>query len=555
MNLLPSKLFRQTQRYYHTLKHLKLQQIYYRIWYRISRPSVKTGDLYPERKTQSQWIGSISKSDTWTNGDVFVFQNVTGRLNEIGWDGDERNKLWRYNQHYFDFLNSKSLLSQPVEANRLINNWITCNPVGIGNGWEPYTISLRVVNWIKWSLAGNALTEVMKTSLILQLRLLNQRVEWHILGNHLLANAKALIFGGSYFSGKEPTRWLIKGCDLFLSQLNEQVLPDGGHFERSPMYHAIILEDVLDTLNMLTTYGLNSSCGDLSLIPAMLKYCSAMQHPNGDLPQFNDSAMNVAPTFSQLADYATNLGLSCRVPPESSLEYFPDTGYVKVKNDRACLFIDLAPVGPDYQPGHAHADTLSFELSCGAERVIVNGGTSCYGTTSRRAVERGTALHSTVVIDDVDSSDVWGGFRVGRRANVANVVVKAHAGLTHVSGSHDGYRWLPGAPIHKRTWILSREHLAIEDSLLGIGKHKIDIHFLFHPDLEAVEINKTFLVLQSKVTKRDIVRFDWEGHFVSEICDYKWSPEFGALVSAKKLVLHSTETLPLTHKTHITWIL
>ena len=79
------------------------------------------------------------------------------------------------------------------------------------------------------------------------------------------------------------------------------------------------------------------------------------------------------------------------------------------------LLLDVASIGPDYLPGHGHADTLSFEMSLFGKRTLVNRGISQYGIEVRQ-VERGTAAHNTVVINNENSSEVWSGFRVARRA-------------------------------------------------------------------------------------------------------------------------------------------
>src|SRR5262249_6854070 len=142
----------------------------------------------------------------------------------------------------------------------LIKRWIAENPPGAGNGWEPYPISLRVVNWIAWSLAGGKLDEVACDSLATQVRVLGASLEYHLLGNHLLANAKALVFAGCYFTGPEAEAWLTAGLSLLQRELAEQILADGGHFERSPMYHAIILEDVLDLVQLARIFA---DCDDL----------------------------------------------------------------------------------------------------------------------------------------------------------------------------------------------------------------------------------------------------------------------------------------------------
>lgn len=81
---------------------------------------------------------------------------------------------------------------------RLILRWVEENPPAVGNGWEPYPTSLRIVNWIKWAQAGNLLPESARQSLAIQVRWLSKRVEHHLLANHLFVNAKALAIAGMF---------------------------------------------------------------------------------------------------------------------------------------------------------------------------------------------------------------------------------------------------------------------------------------------------------------------------------------------------------------------
>src|SRR5207248_1950066 len=114
------------------------------------------------------------------------------------------------------------------------------------------------------------------------------------------------------------------------------------------------------------------------------------------------------------------------------------------------LFFDAGPVGPDYQPGHAHADTLSIECSYRAERLIVDPGTFSYDRDARRNYDRSTAAHNTVSVDGQNSSEVWHIFRVGRRAYPRDVEVVLGSDSFRASASHDGYDQLPGRPRHWR---------------------------------------------------------------------------------------------------------
>ena len=186
----------------------------------------------------------------------FRLLNVEGVCAEaLDWQGRRRPLLWSYNLHYFDDLNAADSAVRRPWHEQLIERWIEENPPGKGIGWDSYPISRRIVNWIKWSLAGNALTPETRQSLAVQVRWLTRRIETHLQGNHVAANAKALIHAGLLFSGDEAAGWLRQGLCLMDEQILEQVLSDGGHFERSPMYHAAFVEDLLDTVNIMQAYG------------------------------------------------------------------------------------------------------------------------------------------------------------------------------------------------------------------------------------------------------------------------------------------------------------
>jgi len=140
-------------------------------------------------------------------------------------------------------------------------------------------------------------------------------------------------------------------------------------------------------------------------------------------------------------------------------------------------------VGPDYLPGHAHADTLSFELSFGGQRVVGNSGTSLYEEGGVRSWERSTAAHSTVTVDDEDSSEVWASFRVARRARPLGLTHEESAGILRAACAHDGYRRLAGSPIHHRALELTPGAFQWEDELLGHGRHFVSGRIPLHPDI------------------------------------------------------------------------
>ncbi|MDO9488794.1 MAG: alginate lyase family protein, partial [Sphingomonadaceae bacterium] len=445
-------------------RHLRGEQIVGRVRFRLARPTPDLRPAPPTRRPAAPWVTPAARAPSFDAPETFTFLNETHGLAEIGWDDPAIAKLWRYNLHYFDDLAAAGAAARRTDHSALITRWIAENPPARGTGWEPYPASLRIISWIKWLMAGASPVPGMLDSLAAQIRWLTQRLEWHLLGNHLFINAKALLLAGLFFDGEEAAGWRATAIAILERELPEQILADGGQFERSPMYHALALEDVLDLINALSTFGtpgrgeqrLDKRLRDIA--PGMLRWLRAMVFPDGGVTHFNDSADGIAPPVAEIERYAAALGLTAEAI-DGGTTHLADSGYVRLAAGRAIAWLDVGPIGPDYLPGHAHADTLSFELAVDGQAVIVNGGTSCYGLGEQRLIERGTAMHNSVQLDDHDSSEVWSGFRVGRRARPFTVRVEEG----RVEAAHDGYRFLPGRPVHRRRWELSDDGLLVED--------------------------------------------------------------------------------------------
>ena len=480
-----------------------------------------------------------------------------------GWNDAAIEKLWLYNLHYFEDLNAQDADQRNAWHRALIERWVLENPPTSGNGWEPYPTSLRIVNWVKWLAFGNDAPTGMVQSLATQARWLSKRLEWHLLGNHLFANAKALVFAGLLFEGAEANEWLAKGLRIIERELPEQVLPDGGNFERSTMYHAIFLEDVLDLVNAAGHWPGRVPEQQVAqwrdAAARMLDWLAGMTHPDGEIALFNDAAFGVAPTLAELRSYAQRLGVEHGSPrrcaprdDESAviatpltviasearqsiplLLHFPDSGYVRLQQDNAVALLDIAPIGPDYLPGHAHADTLSFELSVFGQRVVVNGGTSRYGLGPERLHERGTAAHSTVEVAGENSSEVWGGFRVARRARPFDLQLSANDATATVACSHDGYMRLAGAPVHRREWVMEASSLRVTDTVAG-GTHAAVARYVLHPDVQitAVGTNDWQLTLPNGERLRVQVLAG-----VARLDAARYAPEFGRVLATRCLAV------------------
>ncbi len=328
--------------YARTVRHLRISQIAWQLYYRLMPvPAARQvsgavrRDLPEVAKLQPFAVPVVPD----ISSDQISFLNHSLPLDPAApdWASAAEPKLWRYNLHYFDYLHWP--IYPAATKRQLIDSWIAANPATAGDGWEPYPVSLRVVNWIKAWLGGE-LAEVPShqwdagigaeppqhgldtglvqpipqhwlDSLATQLAWLERRVEYHLLANHLLKNGKALFFGGVFFSGPDADRWRETGLQILLREADEQILADGGHFERSPMYHCIVLEDLLDVLNLIQGVpGLVAAEDEARLRDAAtraLRFLAEIRAGDGRIPLFNDAAFGIVAEPAVLLDYGARV--------------------------------------------------------------------------------------------------------------------------------------------------------------------------------------------------------------------------------------------------------
>lgn len=471
-------------RFLNTIKFLRPVQLYRRVWFRLYRPAPDLREAPGLRTISGAWVVSIEKPESLLSLGCFRFLNEERECSFPGdWNRDGWNKLWLYNLHYFDCLSEGGQLGE-LKKSELIGRWVADNPPGYGNGWEPYPLSLRIVNWIKWSLVGNELSGDALQSLAVQVRYLRKRLEFHLLANHLFANAKALVFAGLFFVGDEAEGWLEKGLSILAKEIPEQILEDGGHFERSPMYHSIIFEDILDLINLFKAYGRNEPKLWSVVVGKMGRWLEIMSHPDGEIALFNDAALGIAAKPVELFHYLQRVtGEVVDIDGGRCFE-LPSSGYyVMVPKDGDCLLIDCGEIGPDYQPGHAHCDLLSFELSVAGQRVVVDSGCGIYVDGKVRQYNRGNIGHNTVTVDGLNQSEIWGAHRCARRARPISAKLIDDGICLQFRGTHDGYRRLPGNLLHHREIVWNDDLITVRDVVEGEGRHDISGRLHIHPEL------------------------------------------------------------------------
>ena len=539
--------------YVHTIKYLKIEQIAYRLYYLFRKPHITTiPDLIKRRSWLKAWAAPTYLPLRLSPDGVFSCLAEFGSImdREV-WNQATYTALWLYHLHYFDALNARDADKCMPVLRTYLDQWLAHNPPLQGVAWDPYPLSLRVVNWIIWfSKIHTPMNVLWLQSLWLQADVLMQRIEYHIAANHLFANAKALIFLGAYFSGSQADKWLAKGLQIFDRELDAQFLPDGGHVELSPMYHALLMWDLCDLLNLAQSTHhpelLQRASSIREVIMKGMVWLSHMVHPDGDIAFFNDATLGVAPTLADLNQYVAYLGLPIPVAALQNSKESPkaqilkSTGYIAVYfPDQGKVILDVANVGVDYQPGHAHADTLSFELSLFGQRVLVNSGISQYGLSAMRTFQRGTKAHNTVCVNGADSSEVWSGFRVARRAYPKALSIIETPESTKIHCAHNGYWRAPHRVVHHRTWIFTSKQMIILDHLQGRDKYG-EARFYFHPNVRIIKISdyqfEVILLGQQRIN----ITFSGATSVMFE--STQWYPAFGQSLDNKCLKVRFEST-------------
>lgn len=453
------------------------------------------------------------------------------------------SRLWRFALHYHEFL--LDLAAEGLRTGEaaflrrawdLVAQWIEANrpddPRVLDDAWHPYCISRRLPVWIAlWHTvpAPPELGPRVLASLFDQARYLAGHLEWDLGGNHLLENLRGLVFSGVFFTGPEAEGWLRRAGPVVRRQLAEQVLAHGEHFERSPMYHARMLEVISDLRDV--TAGLDPAlsryCGEAAT--RMAAFLESICHPDGGIPQLGDSSLDEgAESEEQRAESEEQRAESEEQRAESrepraegpasrdrkgaafSREAFTAAAckvgaaadpagrhasparrvgpYWIFRDSADFLLFDTGPVGPDHLPAHAHADLLGLEASWHGRRLFVDSGVFDYEDSPMRRYCRSTAAHNCLEIDGQDQCDMWSRFRMGYRGWPGPLETGQAAGFHWASAWHNAYRRLgvprvgrlvacrPGGP-----WLCL-------DWAEGRGTHRLTSRLHVHPDFHVTPI-------------------------------------------------------------------
>lgn len=516
---------------FHTVKHLSLEQILSQIKWRLFReipPCTSEETLTPNFSCKTNFIQPTPKLSNITSGHF----NFINKTKSIGfppiWDAGE-NKLWNYNLHYLDYIHDLCI----DDAKKLILDWINKNEISLkSNAWEPYPISLRLINLIiyfyhtqKESLSKDKDFEsLLLESIKQQANALLHQIEYHIGGNHLLENTVALLFIGLAFKSPIAHKCFLKGSYLIKRELPKQFLKDGMHYEITPGYHERMV------WLLLSLYNIQNSEINKYIKPYLENSLSAFHNliqPDGEISQFNDSSLNLYTPPKNIFNFANQLQLNFK----TNLGTFElrESGYYGYLDHDNYLIAKFGPAGPNQQPGHAHSDIFSFELSYLKERIVVDSGVFDYTNSELRKYCRSTQAHNTVCINNTDQIEIWSIFRVARRVKPEIIKTEISKDKLYLEAIVPNYK-LKGKTQHHRILSWEDNSLVIQDEILG--KHQPSISYLhLHPDCVILNNNQHEIII-----KKHNVTLKIESKHIPPTIQKGWyCPEFN--IKKKQIVL------------------
>jgi uncharacterized heparinase superfamily protein len=413
-------------------------------------------------------------------------QLASGRITLLGvvrdldgpdpWQHADAPQLWRYHLHYWDW--AWGLAAEPDRGSarvmfaRLWQSWQAACAFGRGDAWLPYPTALRAWSWCglyRDLVAGSDLEPAFLRAVAEHAGFLRRHLESDVGGNHLIKGLKALAGLGMFL---RDGRLLARALERLTAQVAVQVLPDGGHYERAPAYHCQVLADLIDVSNLLSAAGRAPAPRLMLAIAQMRRWLGAVLGPDGAVPLLNDGYPVPAAVVAALEPEPT---------PGKPLVALPDTGLIRAAVGGWHLIADVGAPCPDELPAHAHADTLGCLLHVDDTPLLVDTATSTYAPGQVRSYERSTAAHNTAEVDGADSTEVWGAFRAGRRARVHDSASSGGAAGVTAEAAHNGYRRLPGRPVHRRRWTLTGAGLQVDDEVTGGRRHEVVVRWHLAP--------------------------------------------------------------------------
>ncbi|HYD70644.1 heparinase II/III family protein [Azospirillum sp.] len=381
-------------------------------------------------------------------------------------------------------------------ARALVLSWLERNGTWNAQTWAPDVLGARVSTWIGLhdffcASADDEFRARVFDSLARQTRHLARVTPGTLEGAALLAAIKGLLYGGLCLPGSE--RVVGDALRLLERELPRQILPDGGHVERSPSVQMQVLRHLIDIRAVLRAARAETPEALQHAIDRMTPALRFFRHGDGGLALFNGGHEEEAAFVDTVLAQADARG--------RPLKSAPHTGFERLIAGRTLVLMDTGSPPPSGLDARAHAGTLALEVSVGKERLIVNCGSHASGSGPWRAALAATAAHSTVVLAETNSAEVLEDGGLGRRPGHVGCERQEVEGAVLVVATHNGYARGFGYLHRRRVYLAENgEDLRGEDTLepvLGANPaaQPFVVRFHLHPQVQASVIHNGQQVL------------------------------------------------------------
>lgn len=434
-----------------------------------------------------RWPGDAQRGQAILKGDIELGGELVRNPAPV-WFPQGAGPEWIAAWHGFTWLADLMAVGASARdaAQALVRSWLAENGAWHPVSWRSDVLATRLTSWlvhldeIAHRESDRPLRRAILASAAAQLRHLSRTAPWELTGAGRIAALKGLI--GGLIAFDRPAKNIARAVRGFERELATQILHDGGHLSRSPSVQLNVLRDLLDTRATLRAGRVEVPPALQDSIDRMAPMLRFFRHGDRRLALFNNSVEEDGVFVDLVLSKSETKGR----PPNQA----PYTGFQRLQAGNSLVLVDTGNAPPQRHDEEAHAGVLSFELSHGRERIIVNCGGYRGAKAQWRRVMRSSPAHSVMVVGDANAIEMNADGSLGHLPRPVRVDRAEEGGHQWIAASHDGYRQRFGI-VYSRELYLSREgdDLRGEDKLTGRSGIDFAVRFHLHPAVQASLIN------------------------------------------------------------------
>ena len=427
------------------------------------------------------WPGDPSRGANLLRGEIEL-GGVTGRLTTAGITETKGPLALRAAAHAFVWLRDLRALGTDaarVHARAMVSAWISA-PSLEPLARRPNIAGARIAAWLGHydffaASADDGFRQALMTRLVADSRMLCAQLPAEELDERALTALKGLFAAAVALPDRQL--FMTRAMRVLPQEIQRQVMADGTQCERSPAQLLAALQDLVEIRTLLQAGQTPIPPLLSATIERMAPVLRALRHGDGGFSLFNGTRED-SPALIEAV--LTQAGRAGRVPTAMN-----EGGFHRMAAGRSLLIVDCGKPAAPGLDRFAHAGTLSFELSIGRDRMIVNCGAAPAAAGEWRDAARATAAHSTLVIADTSSSDVRPD-GLGRRPEKVEQQRQEAGGAHWLEMSHDGWARVYGA-VHRRRLYMSDsgDDIRGEDAIEAETPQPYAIRFHLHPAVDA----------------------------------------------------------------------